>query len=74
MPDNLSEAQRANLRLDHINGDIVEIKESLHEQNNLLSKTREELASLKSEVRIIGAIMLGAIGALIALVLSNLIS
>ena len=73
MTDGLNEAQRANLRLDHINGDLKEIKGTLEKSATLISKTREDMASLKTEVRIVGGFVILAISALIAAVIGGLI-
>jgi len=73
MTDELSEAQRANLRLDHINGDLAELKKSMKEQKDLLANTRVDMASLKTEVRIVGGIIFAAVTTLIALVIGSVI-
>ena len=66
-------ASKAHLRLDHINGDLKEIKETVKENRSLISSTREEMASLKTELRIVGVIVLGAVSTLIAIILSNVV-
>jgi len=71
MTNEMSEAQRANLRLDHINGDLAELKASMKEQKDLLNTTRLDMASLKTEVRIVGGIIFASVGALIAIVLNH---
>ena len=81
MPEHkdMNESQKANLRLDHINGDIKEIKESIKESNRLIqsnsgkiNETNVGMASLKTEVRIVGALILTMITALLGLALSRL--
>ena len=72
MTNNLTDGQRANLRLDHINGDIKEIKENVKDNVTLVRETREDMASLKTEVRIVGVIVLGGLGAVIAFVVNYL--
>ena len=72
MANNLTDGQRANLRLDHINGDITEIKDSVKTNVTLVRETREDMASLKTEVRIVGVIVLGGLGAVIAFVVNYL--
>ena len=71
MATEMSEAQRANLRLVHTNGDLAELKASMKEQKDLLNSTRVDMASLKTEVRIVGGIIFAAVGALIAIVLNH---
>ena len=66
MGNEISEAQRANIRLDHINGDLKEIKQALKENTHQLGKTREDVASLKTEIRIAGGLVLVVISSLIA--------
>ena len=71
MPYEMSEDQRANLRLDQINGDLSELKASMKEQKDLLNSPRLDMASLKTEVRIVGGIIFASVGALIAIVLNH---
>ncbi|KKM24594.1 hypothetical protein LCGC14_1603560 [marine sediment metagenome] len=77
--DGMSEAQIANMRLDRINGDLIEFKDSIKENNVLIrgnsdkiGKTNVGVASLKSEVRIIGTLIIGLIMALIGAVVSQI--
>lgn len=43
------------------------------EHEGLLARTREEAASLRSEVRILGSLLVAAITALVALMISHLV-
>lgn len=61
------------VRLDHLEGDVAEIKESAKEHSRQLSLTREDFASLKTEVRIVGGIVLGTIATLIGIVLNHVL-
>lgn len=61
MANNMTDGQRANLRLDHINGDITEIKKSVADNVTLVRETREDMSSIKTEIRIVGVIVLGAL-------------
>ncbi len=68
----MNEARIANIRLDHINGDIREIKESVSKTADKVSKTREELAGLRTEVRIVGGFVVLAISAYIVAAIGGL--
>ena len=59
--------------VDHINGDLSDIKEVLKQNTGLIGKTREDLASLKTEIRILSLVLLGALGALIAVVINHVV-
>ena len=59
-------------RIDHLEKLIEGMNGDVHENTKLLHRTREELASIKTEMRIFGSLMLGAIGTLIALVLNQI--
>ena len=72
MTNNLTDGQRANLRLDHINGDITEIKENVKDNVTLVRETREDMSSLKTEVRIVGVIVLGALSTGIGILIKYL--
>ena len=72
MTNEMSAAQKANIRLDHINGDIKEIKIDQKETMNLLGKTREDMAGLRTEVRIVGGFVILAISALVIAVVGGL--
>ncbi len=73
MADEMNEARIANIRLDHINGDIREIKDSVKDTSDLLRKTREDMAGLRTEVRIVGSFVVLAVSALIVAVIGGLI-
>ena len=73
MTGEMSEARKANIRLDHINGDIREIKVSVKDTSDLLRKTREDMAGLRTEVRIVGGFVVLAISTLIAAAIGGLI-
>ena len=59
------------VRLEALEEDFKEIKKSIAANTVLLYKTREEVAGLRAEQRIIGGFMIVAIGALIAVVISQ---
>lgn len=74
--DSEGNSRRANLRLDHMESDLSEIKELARERNDMYAeevKERnkkdiglcEDMASLKTEVRIYSAIVLAAATAMI---------
>ena len=65
-------AQRANIRLDNINGDITEIKLDLKETKTMMNETCSDVASLGTKINILITIILGAVGAMIALYLGGL--
>lgn len=65
-------AQRANTRLDNINGDITEIKLDLKETKTMMHETCSDVASLGAKINILITIILGAVGAMIALYLGGL--
>ena len=78
--DGMSEAQIANMRLDRINGDLIEFKDSIKENNKLIrgnsdkiGETNVGVASLKSEVRIIGILIISLIMTLIGAVVSYIV-
>lgn len=71
MAGEMSEAQRANIRLDHINGDLKEIKEAVKENTVLITQNRVELSSFKAALRIYGLLILGAIATLIGVVINQ---
>ena len=73
MIDEMSEGRIANIRLDHINGDIREIKESVSKTSDQLGKTREDMAGLRTEVRIVGGFVVLAVSSLIIAVIGGLI-
>ncbi len=73
MTDGISEAQRANIRLDHINGDLKEIKATLKENTRLLNQNCLDLASLKTEVRLAVGLFLAIVVALIGASVGGLI-
>ena len=73
-PDDPNDARRANMRLDHINGDLTELKTSMKEQKDLILTTCLEMASLKTEVRIVGGLVLAAVTTLIILYINHLAS
>ena len=66
------------VRVEALEADVAEIKKELAENRALLYKTREEtkeqIASLKAEMRIFSVIILGAISTLIAIVLAGVLS
>lgn len=72
MTDGLNEAQRANIRLDHINGDLKEIKSDVKENTRLIGKSREDFAGLRTEVRIVGGFVILAVSSLIAAYIGGL--
>lgn len=61
----------ASVRLDYINGDIEEIKIEQKEQGKLIRLTREDLAGAKTEIRIVGGLVLSAIITMIGIYLSQ---
>ena len=50
--DSDGNSKRANLRLDHMESDLHEIKELAKERNTITVRLCEDMASLKTEVRI----------------------
>ncbi len=73
MTDGISEAQRANTRLDHINGDLKDIKLTLKEHTTMLGKTNVDMAGLKTEVRLAVGLFLALVAALIGASIGGLI-
>ena len=66
-------ANRANTRLDHINGDITEIKLDLKETKDLVHETCLQVESLKTEVRIVGGMFLAIVTAILVAVIGGFI-
>lgn len=61
------------VRLEALKADFKEIKKAIAANTVLLYKTREELASVRTEQRIIGGFTIVAIGALIAIFISQVV-
>jgi hypothetical protein len=68
----MTDDTKANIRLDHINGDIREIKAAGKETFDLLRKTREDMAGLRTEVRIVGGFVVLAISTFIIAAIGGL--
>lgn len=69
MSDDNSAVNKA--RIDHLEKLIEGMNGDVHENTQLLHRTREELAAIKTEMRIFGSLMLGGLGTLIAVLLSH---
>ncbi len=59
------------VRLEALEKDFEELKKAIAGNTVLLYKTREEVAGLRAEQRIIGGFMIVAIGVLIAMFISQ---
>lgn len=66
-------ANRANIRLDHINGDITEIKLDLKETKMMVHKTCTDVEGIKTEVRIIGGLFLAIVTAILVAAATGII-
>ena len=73
MNEALDPKTAAIVRLDNINGDIEEIKVEQKEQGIRIRLVQIDMASIKTEVRILGALILTIVTALIIIYITNLI-
>lgn len=73
MNEQINLGAKANLRLDHINGDVADIKKEQLSQGILIRQSLVDMASLKTEVRIIGALILTIFTTLAIAYLTNII-
>jgi hypothetical protein len=64
---------RADIRLEHLEDHIREIKNIAEKANDNYSIIKSDMASLKTEVRIIMGLVLTVVGGLIAIVLTQVV-
>jgi hypothetical protein len=64
---------KAHLRINHVETDIKEMKSMISANGKCIRTIETNMAGMKSEIRIIGGLIVGAVSVLIGLVLINIV-